>query len=64
MNLTTHRAIQLSTLMEKASTNRVRYYINAIRASTIGNRGAETYFANRARRWETIRIRCCERLFV
>lgn len=64
MALSTHRAIQLSTLMETASANRVRDYICAINASSINNRTAARYFTKRAARWEAIRIRCCTRLFV
>lgn len=61
MSISTHRAIQLSDLMDRASTNRVRYYINAQRASRIGNRAADTHFTALAARWEQIRIRCCTR---
>ena len=60
--LTTHRAIQLADLMDRASYNRVRFYCNAIKASDIGNRSAATHFTALAQQWERIRIRCLRRL--
>jgi hypothetical protein len=61
MAMSTHRAIQVADLMDRASTNRVRYYINARRASSLGNRGAACHFTNRAARWEAIRASCAAR---
>lgn len=61
--MTTHRAIQLSNLLDIASTNRVRYYINAQRASWLGNQGAAVHFTRLAFRWEQLRQRASRRLF-
>lgn len=61
--LSTHRHIQLADLMDRASTNRVRYYINANRAHHLGNFGASVHFTRTAWRWEQIRQRCSMRLF-
>lgn len=55
--MTTHRVIQLSDWLDRASSQRVRYYCNAIKAKDIGNFGAAQYFTQRARKWESIRIR-------
>jgi hypothetical protein len=55
MALSTHRAIQLSDLADRASTNRVRYYNAAIKAKDLGNFGAASHFTQRAQKWESIR---------
>lgn len=59
----THRAIQLADLMDRASTERVRYYINAIKASDLHNSGAAILFTRKAQQWERIRIAAAYRLF-
>ncbi len=63
MKLSTHRHIQLSSLMDKASTERVRYYCNAQKASWLGNHGAAIEWTRTAWRWEQIRQHCCKRMF-
>lgn len=55
-----HRAIQLLAWMERASTERVRNYCNAIKAASIQNNGAAIYFTDRAQQWENIRIRATQ----
>lgn len=61
--LSTHRHIQLAMLMDRASTERVRYYCNAQKASWIGAREAAIHFTRTAFRWEQIRQHCCKRMF-
>jgi hypothetical protein len=58
----THRHIQIASLMDKATDNRVRYYINAQRASRIGNQGAAAHFTRMAQRWEHVRQTCAHRI--
>lgn len=60
--LSTHRAIQLSDLHDRAQAERVRYFCHAITAKQIGNRGAISYFSSKARKWEQIRERACRLL--
>lgn len=51
------RAVQLDALADRASYERVRAYCNAIKATSIGNRAAASYFTVKAQRWEKIRVR-------
>ena len=58
----THRQIQLSAWNERASAERVAYYCRAIKAKEINNFGAATYFTQKARKWEGIRIAALRRI--
>lgn len=62
MELRTHRHIQICDLHDRAESERVAYYCRAIKAVSIGNRGAAKYFTEMARKWEAIRIRCARRI--
>lgn len=62
MGKSTHRVIQLSELADRASSNRVRYYCNAIKAKDLGNASAAMYFTKRAQQWESIRIKATDAL--
>ena len=55
--LSTHRAIQVGQWHDRASGQRVRYYVNADRADSIGNRKAAAWFRTLAKKWENIRMR-------
>lgn len=55
--LSTHRAIQLAALADRACSERVSYYCRAIKAADIANSGAARHFNERAQKWERIRIR-------
>lgn len=57
MTHTTHRALQLSTWIERAMHERIRCRNAARKASDIGNKGALGYFHARAVKWDNILAR-------
>ena len=56
MHLSTHRAWQVAEIADRASHERIAYYIRAAKAERIGNRGATAFFMKRAQQWERIRV--------
>ncbi|HQR21077.1 MAG TPA: hypothetical protein PLZ79_09070 [Burkholderiales bacterium] len=57
MTHTAHRALQLSTWIERALYERIRCRNAARKASEIGNKGALGYFHARAVKWDNILAR-------
>lgn len=55
--LSTHRAIQIASLADRARSERVAYYCRAIKAAGISNSGAARHFNALAQKWERVRIR-------
>lgn len=55
--LSTHRAIQIAALADRARDERVAYYCRAIKAVEISNSGAARHFNALAQKWERVRIR-------
>lgn len=46
--MTTHRAIQLSVLIETLQTNRIRWYGAARKCAELGNKGGMKFFLAKA----------------
>lgn len=55
--MTTHRAIQLSNLLDAVQTNRVRYYNAARKAAALGNKNALGLFMAKAHKCTAIASR-------
>lgn len=56
--LTTHRIIQVSAVLDAVKAKAFRYRVNAIKATELSNRGAAIYFVNRAQKCDRIAMRC------
>lgn len=52
--MTTHRALQLSNLLDTLQANRVRYYNAARKAASLGNKGGMGYYMARAHKCSSI----------
>ena len=52
--MTTHRAIQLSNLLDQVKVNRIRYYNAARKAATLGNKNAMGLFMAKAHKCSSI----------
>lgn len=60
--MTTHRAIQVANLADRAWTNRTRYLVNSSRAARLGNWSASFLLSQKAAQWERVWIKCARRL--